>query len=339
MSFWIGLCIVASAGSFARALPAPTFHEMNRYVLGGEGGWDYLTVDSTTHKLYIARGQRVMIVDTTTGKLEKELTGTDGVHGIALDLPAGLGFTSNGKSSTVTVFDLKTLKVVNQIPVGQNPDAIMYDTFSKNVFSFNGKSQDTSVISVADRKVVAQIPLGGKPEFAVGDGKGNVFVNLEDQGLLVKINTKTLKVAAKYPLKPCEEPTGLAIDTTGERLFVGCGNKLMAIVRADNGQVVKTFPVGDGVDAVAFDEKRKLIFVSAGEGRLSVVHQSSVDNYELVQDLKTQKGARTLAVDAVSGKVFLVSAGFGPTPKADAQGHARPPILPDSFVLIVVGAQ
>jgi len=342
--FDLSLVMIFTLGLQAHATPTDSagkihFTEINKMKLGGEGGWDYLTAEPENQRLYLSRGQRVQVIDTSTGKTIYEVLGTEGVHGIALVPELELGFTSNGKAANLSAFELKTGKVVALIPVGQNPDAILYDRFTKKIYSFNGKSHDVSVVDPKEKKLVSTLNLSSKPEFAVSDGAGYIYVNLEEENALVKINAKDLKIEASYPLKPCEGPTGLSIDEKTHRLFAGCSNRLMAVINADNGKVIKTMNVGSQVDATAFDAKRNLIFVSAGEGVMSVIHEKTPNEYELVENVKTQKGARTLAFDSKTGNVFLASADFGPPPKqTNENAKARPSIVPNSFVVIVMSS-
>jgi len=313
------------------------FHEIDRWQLGGDGGWDYLTADSSSRRLYIARNNRVMVVDLDSGKLVGEVLETDGAHGIALVPSLGLGFATAGRVGLVTVFDLKTLKKIDSIKVGENPDAILYDKSSSQIFVFNGKSKSVSAIDPKSKKILNTITLHGKPEFAVSNESGRVFVNLEDQNMLVAIDSKDHKIVAQYPLSPCEEPTGLSIDGTRQRLYVGCGNKMAVIVDASSGKIIKTIPAGEGIDATAVDSKLNLAFVSAGEGRLTVINNDLKD-IEVAQDLKTEKGARTLAIDSEKGHVLLATAKFGPPEKAvEGQKRARLSIKPNSFFVIVLG--
>jgi YVTN family beta-propeller protein len=323
----------------ALALAAGTgYHVVKTYKLGGEGGWDYLTLDSASRRLYISRATHVMVIDADSGKSVGDIADTPGVHGIALAPDLGRGFVSNGREGTVTIFDLDTLKPQGKIKVGDNPDAILYDPATKRVFAFNGHSHDLSVIDAAKGTVLGTIKLGGKPEFAVSDEKGGVFVNIEDKNELVALDPNKLEVKARWPLAGCEEPSGLAIDRKNRRLFSGCGNKVMAIVDADSGKVVSTQPICEGVDATAFDPVTGLAFASCGDGNLTVIRQESRDKYSVAETVPTQKGARTLALDSKTHQVFVVTANFGPRPAPTAdQPRPRPPILPDSFVVLVVG--
>jgi DNA-binding beta-propeller fold protein YncE len=309
------------------------------YKLGGDGGWDYLTVDPDSHHLFISRSTHVMVIDADSGKSVGDIPDTPGVHGIALAEDLGRGFTSNGREGTVSIFDLKTLKLINKVQaVGDNPDAILFDPATKRVFTFNGRSGNSTAIDAASGNIVGKIELGGKPEFGVSTGKGELFVNIEDKSELVALDPKELKVKSRWPLAPCESPSGLAIDNNNRRLFVGCDNKMMAVVNADTGKVITTLPIGDGVDADRFDPDSKLAFASCGEGVLTVVKEDSPNQFSVVQNVKTKRGARTMELDPKTHKIYLVTANFGPTPAATAdQPHPRPSILPDTFEVLVVG--
>ena len=245
----------------------PGYHLIKTYKLGGDGGWDYLTFDRASNRLYISRSTHVIVIDADSGETVGDIPDTPGVHGIALAPEFGRGFVSNGREGTVSVFDLASLKVLSKIKVGENPDAILYDPASKRVFTFNGRSHDATAIDAAKGTVVGTIKLDGKPEFAVSDEKGEIFVNIEDKSELFAIDPDKLEVKSRWPLAPCEEPTGLAIDRKHRRLFSGCSNKLMAIVDADSGKLISTLPIGEGVDATAFDPETGLAFASCGAGR------------------------------------------------------------------------
>ncbi len=308
------------------------------YHVGGDGGWDYLLADSATHRVYISRATHVIVLDSESGNVAGDIPDTPGVHGITLAPELGHGFISNGRENTVTVFELTSLKPITKINVGQNPDAILYDSSSKRVFTFNGKSQDATVIDASTNKVLGTIKLDGKPEFAADDGKGGLFVNIEDKSELVSLDPVKMSIKATWSLAPCEEPSGLAIDREHRRLFAGCDNKMMAVVNADTGKVVATPAIGEGVDATAFDPGSGLAFASCGEdGVLSIIHEDSPDTYSVVQTLATQKGARTLALDDQSHKVFLVTAKMGKAPAPTPQNPHPHVILPDTFVVLVAG--
>jgi DNA-binding beta-propeller fold protein YncE len=322
----------------AVAASAAGYHMVNTWKLGGEGGWDYLKIDSEARRMYISRGTKVVVIDADSGKPVGEIADTQGVHGIALAREFGKGFTSNGRENTVSVFELGSLKTLNKVKVGNRPDAILYDPATKRIFTFNAGSQDATAVDAAKGEVVGTIPLGGKPEFAASDGKGTVFVNLEDKNQLLALDAKGLTVKERWPLPGCDEPSGLAIDAKNRRLFVGCGNKVMPIVSADDGKVLATLPIGGGVDATAFDDGTGLAFASCGEGVLTVVSEESPDKFSVAENVTTQRGARTMALDSKTHQVYTVTAQFGPPPAPTAdQPHPRPSMLPDTFVVLVLG--
>ncbi|HEV2388885.1 MAG TPA: hypothetical protein VGS20_16710 [Candidatus Acidoferrales bacterium] len=324
-------------GTSRPAIVAPgdpaSYHLVNTYKLGGEGGWDYLTIDAKTHRAFISRGTHVVVIDVRNGKMVGDIPDTEGVHGIALAPELNRGFVSDGRSAMVTIFNLKTLKTIGTVKVtGENPDCITYDPASKRVFTFNGRSGNSTAIDARTGKVVGTIDLGGRPEFAVADGKGHIYNNLEDKSEQVAIDTRALKVTNRWSLAPCESPSGLAIDEAHRRLFAGCHNKLMAVVDPDAGKVVATPAIGQGVDANGFDPGTQLAFSSNGEGTLTVVHEDSPDTYAVVGNVATERGARTMALDHSTHHVFLVTASFGPPPAATPQNpRPRPTIVPDSF--------
>jgi len=342
-------CLLATAAAAGIATPlsaadaaapkADEYRVLRRVKVGGDGGWDYLVVDAAARRLYVSRATRVLVFDADTLEPAGEIPNTPGVHGIALAPPLGKGFVSDGRSSTVTVFDLKTLKVTGEIKVtGENPDAILFDDFSGRVFTFNGRSADATAIDAASDKVVGTIALGGKPEFAASDGKGRVFVNIEDKSEVAVLDPKTLRVEARWKLAPCEEPSGMAIDRKNARLFVGCSNQMMAMLDAASGRVVATVPIGKGVDANAFDPETGLAYASTGEGKLTIAREEAPDRLTLVQDVATQRGARTMALDARTHHAFLVTADFGPAPAPTAeQPRPRPAMLPGTFVILEAG--
>lgn len=314
------------------------FHLAHKYKLGGEGGWDYLTVDSAARRLYLSRGTKVVVVDADSGSVVGEIPDTNGVHGIALAPDSGRGFVSDGRDGKVTIFDTKTLKTIGEVKAGTNPDAIIYDDATKRVFAFNGRSASATVIDAAAGTVAGTIPLDGKPEFAAADGKGNVFVNLEDKSEVVAIDSKNLTVKATWPLAPGEGPSGMAIDRDHGRIFVGCDNQKMIVMDTSNGHVVAEVPIGRSVDANGFDPGRKLAFSSNGDGTLTVVHEDSPNKFTVVENVTTQRGARTMAVDLKTHHVFVVTAEFGPVPTATAEHpHPRPAMLPNSFTVLEYG--
>jgi DNA-binding beta-propeller fold protein YncE len=331
--FPIVLCLAAVMWA-----AGPGYHVVNTWKLGGEGGWDYLTADSDARRLYISRGTHVIVIDLDSGKSVGDIADTPGVHGIALAPELGKGFISNGREGTVSIFDIKTLATSGKVKVGENPDAILYDPATKRVFTFNGRSQDSTAIDAATGKVLATIKLDGKPEFAASDAKGEVFVNIEDKSELTVIDPNKLEVKTKWPLAPCTEPSGLSIDRKNRRLFVGCDNKMMAVVDADSGKVLATPAIGEGVDATAFDDATGLAFASCGEGVLTVVKEDSPTSFSVAEGVKTQQGARTMALDSKTHNAYVVTAKFGPPPAPTADNpHPRRSILPDSFVVLVLG--
>jgi DNA-binding beta-propeller fold protein YncE len=320
MKRFLKVLIAALAfGSLMRATD-PGLHLIKRYKLGGEGGWDYLKIDPDSRRLFISHATHVVVIDADSGKPVGDIPDTPGIHGIALAPDIGRGFTSNGQEGTVSIFDLNTLKPIGKVKaVGENPDAILFDPATKRVFTFNGRSRDSTAIDAATGNIVGKIALDGKPE-------------------LLMFDPKELKVKSRWPLSPCQGPSGLAIDIKNRRLFVGCDNKMMAVVNADNGKVITTLPIGNGVDANGFDPETGLAFASCGEGVLTVVSEDSPDKFSVAQSVLTERGARTMSLDLKTHQVFLVSAKFGPPPAPTAaQPHPRPTILPNSFEVLVVG--
>jgi DNA-binding beta-propeller fold protein YncE len=316
--------------ALATLASAADYKVSKTWKLGGDGGWDYLTADADGHRLFIARANRVMVIDTTSGKQVGEIPDTQGVHGVALDPNTGRGFASGGKDDMVTVFNLKTLAVEKKVKVGDRPDAILYDPFSKRVFTFNAQSKDTTAVDAAKGEVAGKIDLGGKPEFATTDEKGTVFVNIEDTSEIVAFDPVKLVVKSRWKLAGCEEPTGMAIDRKTRRLFTGCGgNKKMAIVDADIGKVIAAPAIGEGCDATSFDSDRQLAFASAGDGTITVIHEDSADKFSVIQTLKTQKGARTMTLDPKTHQLFTVTANVTGTTRENRK------IEPDSFVVLV----
>ncbi len=320
------------------ALADDSYKVINTYKLGGDGGWDYLNLDSSSRRLYISRATHVIVMDADSGKVIGDIPDTPGVHGIALAPELGRGFISNGREGTVTIFDLKTMKMISKVKAGENPDAILYDPASKRVFAFNGRSHDATAIDGASGNVAGTIKLEGKPEFAVSDEKGMIFVNIEDKSQIDAIDPAKLEVKSTWPLAPCQEPSGLAIDRKNHRLFAGCDNKMMAVIDTKSGKVIATPAIGDGVDANGFDPGTDLAFASCGEGVLTVVHEDSPDKFTVVGNVPTKQGARTMTLDEKTHNVYVVTADFGPPPAATTDNpHPRRTILPDSFVVMVLG--
>jgi DNA-binding beta-propeller fold protein YncE len=320
------------ASASGRAPGASGYHVGKIIPVGGEGFWDYATVDSDARRLYVSHGTHVVVLDADTQAIVGDIPDTQGVHGIAIASEFGRGFVSDGRANNITMFDLKTLKTLETIPAGTNPDAIIYDPASKRVFAMNGRSANITVVNAADGKVVGTVAVGGKLEFAAADGKGTIFVNVEDKSELVHIDAEKLTILHRWPLAPCTEPSGLAMDPKTRRLFVGCDNKMMAIVNADTGKIITTVPTGDGTDANAFDPGTEFAFSSNGEGTLSVVHEDSPEKFSLLENVPTKKSARTMALDLKTHNIFLPAADFD----APAAGERRGKMKPDSFVVVML---
>jgi DNA-binding beta-propeller fold protein YncE len=279
-----------------------------------------------------------MVIDAESGAVVGDIPNTPGVHGIALVPKLGKGFTSNGRDNSVTVFDLKDLKPQKMIKVGQNPDAIIYDPASERVFAFNGRSQDATAIDARTDSVAGTVSLGGKPEFAAADGKGRVFVNLEDKSEVVAFDSRKLSVLAHWSLKPGEEPSGMAMDRDSGRLFISCANKMMVVMSAADGRIITTLPTGAGTDAAAFDPQRKVAFSSNGEGTLTVIHEDSPDKFQVLENVPSQKSARTLTIDDKRHLIYLVAAQFGDAPAATTQQpRPRPAMIPGTFTVLIFG--
>jgi DNA-binding beta-propeller fold protein YncE len=334
--FLLVTALLFASPTWGDVTPAP-FHKTAEVVLGGEGGWDYLTFDPGTGRIYISRSTRVDVVDPDAGRVVGTISDTTGVHGVALAPKLHKGFTSNGRDGTVGVFDLQTLGPVARVRAGSNPDAILYDPATDHVFAFNGGSHDVTIIGAQSAAVIRTLPLGGKPEFAASDGHGNVYVNIEDTAEIVAIDSRHLNVEARWPLKGCEAPTGLAMDVERHRLFVGCSNKVMTVVDARDGRVIATLPIGAGCDATAFDPQTGLAFSSNGDGTLTVIGRTGRDGYAVLQNVPTKQGARTMALDPRRQRIYLVAADYGPRPAATTEEpRPRPAIVPGTFTLLVV---
>lgn len=321
--------IAVFALSLSSLAAAASYHQVAKYTLGGEGGWDYLTFDPDGKRVFIAHNKEILVVDANSGKKLGSVP-ADGAHGVAL--AAGKGFSTNGRAGTVTVFDAQTLKPIQDIKVGENPDAIIYDPDSKDVIVMNGRSKDVMVIDPATLKVTQTIPVGGKLEFAAAE-PGHVYVNVEDTAEIADIDSKSWKLAHKWKLSGCEEPSGLAIDAKKGRLFTVCGNKVMLVVNAKDGSVLATVPTGGGTDGAGFDAGNGSAFASNGEGTLTVVREGKDGKYAVAENVTTERGARTMTVDPKTHRVFTATAELGPP----AEGQRRPTIKPDTFSLFVYG--
>lgn len=336
---WPALVALLAAALGPLAASAGDLGVLRRYTLGGDGGWDYLSYDAPSHRVFIARGQHVQVVDPRSGAVVGYIPDTPGVHGIALAPALDKGFTSNGRDNSISVFTLSGLKTTAKIatPLGENPDFIAYDEATKQVLAFNGRSHNASVIDAAGNLLVATIPLAGKPEAAVADGHGRMFVDIEDQNALQAIDLKTRAVTAIWPLAGCDEPAGLAIDRAARRLFVGCHNQTLLVVDADSGKTVAQLPIGEGVDANAFDAERGLVFSSQGDGTLSVIQAVPGGRYKARPTVATARGARTMALNPVEHEAYLVTAEFDEQPPAAGQTRPRRTMKPGTFSLLVVG--
>ncbi|MGA3209752.1 MAG: YncE family protein [Terriglobales bacterium] len=326
LSVLLALLVIASA--FLLAADAPLYKKTNEFPLAGEGGWDYLAWDADGNRLFIAHGTQFLVINTDNGQQLGSVP-ANGAHGVAIATASGHGFSTNGRAGTVTAFDLKTLKPIQDIKAGDGPDAIIYDEHSQRVIVMNGHSKDLMVINPESFKVDATIPLGGKLEFAAAD-KGHVYVNVEDAGEIAVIDSKTWKATARWKLPDCEEPSGLAIDEKEHHLFSVCGNSKMMVLDTESGKVLATLPTGDGTDAAGFDPELHRAFASNGAGTLTVVQAKGKD-FSVAGNVETAKGARTMALDPKTHRVFLVTADFGPKP----EGEKRPPIKPGTFRLMV----
>jgi DNA-binding beta-propeller fold protein YncE len=325
------------AGVAAAQTSHSAYHVVRQLKLGGEGRWDYITIDTAANRLFIARQNRIMVVDPASGKVLGDIPGIDGAHGVALDYSTGHGFATAGHSGTVTMFDLKTLKVLGTHPAADGADAILYDPASKQVFTFNGDAASASIIDPVSGTSAGAIPLGGKPEFGVSAGDGKIYVNIEDRAEIVEIDASAHRVLRRWPLGSCSEPTGLAIDRDHHRLFSVCHSKVMAISSIEAGKLIAMVPIGAGVDGAAFDPSTGLAFSSNGDGTITVVREESPTSFRTVATVPTKRGARTMALDPRTHRIFTVTADLGTPPEPTEQDpHPRPPLIPDTFSLLVL---
>ena len=331
----LAAALLALAPSAGAADKLDRFEKVRKIEVGGEGGWDFITVDADAHRAYVTRGTRVLVVDLEKGKVVGEIMDTPGVHGVALVPDLGRGFTSNGRDASVTVFDTKTLKTLGKVKVGEKPDIIYYEPTTRRVFTFNHGTKDATVLDPSEMKVVGTIPLSGMPELAVSDEKGHIFVNIEDTSELVQIDAHSMKVLNRYPLAPGEEPTGLAFDAKKRMLFSTCANKKLVVMDADSGKVVQTLEIGPGPDGCVRDPETGLVFASCGgNGTLAIIREASGGKYEVAKTVKTQVSAKTLDLDPKTHRLYLSAA--TPDDKPVAKG-ARRTYVPESFVVLVVG--
>jgi DNA-binding beta-propeller fold protein YncE len=331
-----GLLTFLALAAFCTAADAPGFKLTKRYPVPGDGGFDYVTYDTSSNRVYASHGTEVDVLDADSGKLLGKVEGTQGVHGIALVTALHRGFTTNGAEATVSVFDTNTFETITKIAVDKDPDFVFYDPRSKRVLVCHGDAAAITAIDPEKQTVIGKVNLGGGAEASVVDGKGNGFVNLEEEAQVVAYDPQALTVKGKYPITGCKTPTGLAMDTANSRLFIGCRSKVMAVMNADTGKVITTLPIGTRVDAVAFDSDNKLIFCSNGDGTISVIRQKNPDAYEAVGAIRTQESAKTMALDPKSKRMFLSAAEMIPPP-AGQQGRPKP--KPGSFTILVVERQ
>ncbi len=325
--------VLTLAGVAALLAQSPSYRITQTYTLGGEGRWDYVVPDPPNHRLFIARENRVMVVDEDRGTLLGEVTGIQGAHGTAVAAASGHGFATSGNDQSVVMFDLKTFKTLGRIPAAEDADAIVYDSVSNRVVTFNGDAHSSTVIDPAG-KLIANIPLGGKPEYGASAGDGKVYGNLTDISEVVEIDAKTATVARRWSTAPCKQPVSMALDTGHHRLFSGCRSGVMAVSDYQAGKVVATVPIGTGVDGAGYDAASGDAFASNADGTLTVIHQDSPDQYHVAETVTTPQGSRNMGLDPTNHRVFIVSAKFGPPPAGGGRG--RPPVLPGSFTLMVV---
>ena len=313
------------------------YHFIKEIPVGGDDGWDYCSADSAAQRLYVSHGNKVVVVDLAKDQVAGEITNTPGVHGIALASQLNRGFTSNGRENKASSVDLKTLLTISKVDTGTNPDAILFEPGQNEVYAFNGRGQSATVIDVKSAKVVATIPLGGKPEFAQADpAAGRVYNNIEDKNEVAVIDTKLHQVVANWPIAPGEEASGMAMDLKNHRLFLGCGgSKTMMMMDSASGKVITSVPIGQGVDANAFDPETQLAFASCGDGTVTIAHEDTPDKLTVVQTLETQRGSRTMALDPKTHKIYLAAAKF----EAPAEGQRRGKMVPDSFKILVYGME
>jgi DNA-binding beta-propeller fold protein YncE len=328
-------CFSAALFLFTAVFAQGPYSLLRKIPIGGEGGWDYLTADPAARRLYVSHAAQVEVLDLDAGKPVGKIDALSGVHGIAVASEFGRGFITNGKADIVTVFDLKTLQKLGEIKTGKKPDAITYDPVTQRVFAYNGDSGSATVIEASSGKVAGTIDLGGAPEFSVPDGNGNVYVNLEDKNVVLKIDAKKLAIDQRWPLAPCEEPSSMAIDKIHRRLFIGCANRRMVAVDADSGQGIASLPIGEHVDSGAYDPQTGLVFEACLDGTTTVIHEEVPDRFSVVQTLKTQRGSKNMALDESTHHLFLSAGEFEP-PEVATAAHPgpRPKVKPGTFAVL-----
>ena len=318
-------------GAFAQS--APAYRVTHTYMLGGDGGWDYVVPDPPEHRVFIGRATRVMVVDADSGKLLGEVMGINGAHGTAIATGTGHGFATSGNDQSVVMFDLKTFKALGRIPAAEDADAIIYDRASNRVFTFNGDAHSSTVIDPVAGKLITNIPLGGKPEYGASAGDGKVYGNLTDTSEVVEIDAKTATVTRRWPMAPCKQNVSMAIDTKNHRLFSGCRSGVLAVSDYQAGKVITTLPIGMGVDGAGYDPASGDVFATNADGTLTIIHQDSPDKYHVIQTLQTPQGSRNMGLDPTTHRVYVVSGQFGPAP---AGGRGRGAVLPGTFSMMVV---
>ncbi len=318
---------------------AQTFHLVKKTVIGGEGGWDYLSVDHENRRIYVSHSTQVEVLNADTHEKIGLITGLQGVHGVIAVSKTGRGITTNGRSNTATIFDLKTLKPIIELPTGKNPDALLYDKFSKRVFIFNHSDVTATAIDIAEGKVVGTIDLGGTAlEAGVSDENGTIFVNLEESNEIVAFDATTLVMKSKWKISPCEEPTGIAIDKKNKRLFSVCHSGVMMVIDSEKGNVIAEVPIGKRVDGVVFDPTLSMAFSSNGEGTITVVKEVSPNEFKVIETIKTEPGARTIALDSKTHHVFVSTAQYGETPQPTTEiPNPRPKVMPGTFMVLEYG--
>jgi hypothetical protein len=344
VAFFIAAAVVRSARVPVKSRPAAAeqsagasgYHLLKTIPVPGDTGWDYLKFDPSTRRLFITHGTHAVVVNVDTGKVVGDIGGMEGIHGVVLAPELNRGFVTDGRAAKLWIFNLKTLKVIGSAPTDPDADGDVYDPASKRVFTFNGDSKSATAVDARTGKVAGKIDLGGGPEFPVADGQGHIYANIESTSEIVEIDSNTLKITNRWPLAPGESPSGLAIDTANHILFSGCRNKMMAVMDASTGKVIATPAIGQGVDATRFDPGTGYAFSSNGDGTLTVIHEDSPTQFSVVDNVQTERGARTMALDPTTHEIFLVTAKFQPLP-ANAPPHTRPKMVPGTFHVLVFG--
>jgi DNA-binding beta-propeller fold protein YncE len=328
----IGFVVVISTMAFLAGQPAASYRVTQTYTLGGDGSWDYVVPDPPNHRVFVARQNRVMVIDEDSGKLLGEVTGIQGAHGTAIAANSGHGFATSGDDRSVVMFDLRTFKTLGRIPAAEDADAIVYDSASNRILTFNGDAHSSTVIDPEAGSLITNIALGGKPEYGASAGDGKVYANLTDTSEVVEIDAKKAVVARRWSTAPCKQPVSMAIDTVHHRLFSGCRSGVMAVSDYRAGKVMATVPIGAGVDGAGYDADAGNAFASNADGTLTVIHQDTPDLYHVIENVPTPQGSRNMGLDPTNHRVFVVSAKFGPVPP----GARRAPVLPGSFTLMII---